>query len=78
MFIVYVSKLLTEEGLAQHLENPNRPGPDYYKDCKNWNWIEILTKNHRDHLEKQGIYNIYGVDMNQEEIDEMNKLLNNS
>jgi hypothetical protein len=42
MFIVYASKLLTDEGLASYLENPRRPGPDYYKDCKNWDWVDVL------------------------------------
>ena len=63
MFIVYASKLLTDEGLASYLENPRRPGPDYYKDCKNWDWVDILQENHQDYLENKGIYNIYGVEM---------------
>ena len=25
------------------LENPNRPGPDYYKDCKKFNWVTALV-----------------------------------
>lgn len=69
-----------DEGLGAYLENPSRPGPNYYKDCKNWNWVDVLVTNHRSHLEKKGIYNVYGVDMTEAEIREMERLngLNNS
>lgn len=34
IFIVFASELLVEEGLGKWIENPNRPGPDYYSECK--------------------------------------------
>lgn len=34
MFIVYASKLLIEEGFGEYLENPRKPGPSYYSECK--------------------------------------------
>ena len=34
MFIVYASKVLTDEGLSEYLENSLKPGPKYYSECK--------------------------------------------
>ena len=34
MFIVYASKLLVDEGHGKWLENPRKPGPSYYSECK--------------------------------------------
>ena len=36
------------------LENPNRPGPDYYKDCKQYNWINDLVDKHRKYVKDSG------------------------
>jgi hypothetical protein len=34
IFIVFASKLLEDENLSQWIENPRRPGPSYYSECK--------------------------------------------
>ena len=49
----------TDIEMAKHnkldlLENPNRPGPDYYKDCIKFNWVSALVKNHKAHIVKKG------------------------
>ena len=36
------------------LENPNRPGPDYYKDCKMYDWKTNLIDSHRLYIEGKG------------------------
>lgn len=74
MFIIYASKLLNDEGLEKWIDNPNRPGPSYYDDCKQWNWVDNLVESHKKHLKKSGLTNIYGVELTDEEIERMNKL----
>ena len=42
----------TDKEFAKHevlwmLENPNRPGPGYYKDCKMYDWTNSLIKSHK-------------------------------
>ena len=39
-------KLFAELGKLYLLENPNRPGPDYYSECKKFNWATKLVENH--------------------------------
>lgn len=34
IFIVFASKVLEDENLSQWIENPRRPGPSYYSECK--------------------------------------------
>ena len=29
------------------LENPNRPGPDYYENCKLYNWVNDLIEDRK-------------------------------
>ena len=36
------------------LENPNRPGPDYYKDCIKFNWVSAMVKSHKKHIASKG------------------------
>ena len=40
-------ELLIEFGYGNVIEDPNRPGPDYYKDCKKYNWVDELVKKHK-------------------------------
>ena len=28
-------------------EDPNRPGPNYYDGCKKFDWVDALTKKHK-------------------------------
>ena len=42
------------------LENPNRPGPDYYKDCKLYNWVNDLVDKHKKFIQdSDGNYEYY-------------------
>ena len=74
MFIINTSKMYIEEGLEKWLVNERRPGPSYYKDCKEWNWVDQLVDSHKKHLKKEGVTTIYGVELSDAEIAEMNKL----
>ena len=71
MFIVYASKLLTEEGLSIWLNNPFTPGPEYYSECKEWNWVDQLVDNHKVHLAKDGKNNMYGIELTDAELEQM-------
>ena len=49
----------SEIEMAKHnklnlLENPNRPGPDYYKDCNKFNWVNAMVKSHKKHITDKG------------------------
>jgi hypothetical protein len=47
LFIEEASSLLIEYGYEDMVrEDPKRPGPDYYKDCIKFNWIDALVSNH--------------------------------
>ena len=71
MFIVFASKLLTEEGFSEYLVNQIRPGPDYYSECKEWNWVDQLVDNHKVHLSKDGKNNVYGIELSDAELEQM-------
>ena len=45
--IELMHEIMTEFGYADMISDPNRPGPDYYSDCKKFNWIDALRKNHK-------------------------------
>lgn len=74
MLIVYASKVLEDEGKADAIINPNRPGPNYYSECKQWNWVDQLVKAHKKHLKDNGLHYVYGVELTDEELEEMKKL----
>jgi hypothetical protein len=71
VFIIQASRLFTEEDLADLLINTNRPGPNYYSECKEWNWTDQLVLAHKTHLENNGVTNMYGIDMTDAELKEM-------
>ena len=41
-------ELLVEFGYAHVIPDPNRPGPDYYSECKKYNWVDELVKKHEE------------------------------
>ena len=41
-------ELLIEFGYAHVIPDPNRPGPDYYSECKKYNWVDELVKKHEE------------------------------
>ena len=45
---------MAKHNLLHLLENENRPGPDYYKDCIKFNWVSALVKSHQKHVEDNG------------------------
>tara|TARA_B110000285_G_C14982191_1_gene541995 strand:+ start:360 stop:806 length:447 start_codon:yes stop_codon:yes gene_type:complete len=74
MFIINTAKMYIDEGLEEWLLNKRRPGSSYYKDCKKWNWVDQLVDSHKKHLATNGATTIYGVELSDAEIVEMNKL----
>ena len=50
---------MLEFGYGYLIPDPNRPGPDYYKDCKKYDWIESLTNNHKAHIKLNNGEDVY-------------------
>ena len=46
LFIIRVNQLLEEEGLAHKIPNPYKPGPNYYSECKMYDWVTELKASH--------------------------------
>ena len=46
MFLNDFQEIMVEYGFAYVIPDPNRPGPDYYKDCNEFNWASSLIKSH--------------------------------
>ena len=47
LFISKVQPLMVEYGFGYLLIDPKRPGPDYYSECKKFNWATTLIENHK-------------------------------
>ena len=45
--VVIMHEILKEFGYEKLIPDPNRPGPDYYKDCTKFNWVDALVKKHK-------------------------------
>lgn len=52
--IPIMHEIFREYGFGSIIADPNRPGPNYYKDCKKYNWIEHLVDKHKSHLKLTG------------------------
>ena len=60
LFIAESDITLAKHGRLAYVRNPNRPGPDYYKDCKKFNWVSAMVKSHKKHVsDKGGDYEYY-------------------
>ena len=40
--------ILREYKFESAIEDPKRPGPNYYDDCIKFNWVDALVKNHKE------------------------------
>ena len=67
LFIIKTHELFEEEGKSEYLVNANKPGPNYYSECKKYDWIEELIVSHKKHIEVSGTINVYGVSLDEEE-----------
>lgn len=48
MFISEASTVLIELGHEDMIKmDPKRPGPNYYDDCKQFNWVDALVSKHK-------------------------------
>ena len=55
MFIKEASIVLIEQGYEKMIkDDPKRPGPDYYKDCIKFNWVDALVSKHKESLSGDG------------------------
>ena len=54
-----ISLVFMENEKEELLENPNRPGPDYYSDCVRAHWIDETVKQHKQTLSKDEILSLY-------------------
>ena len=60
LLIIETDKELAEADMLHLLENPNRPGPGYYDDCKKFNWATAMLKSHTKYVtDKGGDYEYY-------------------
>ena len=52
MFINLSIEMIKEFELTRLIEkqDPRRPGPDYYKDCIQFNWVDALVDKHKNSL----------------------------
>ena len=46
LIIIAITDIFTESDREDLLVNPNRPGPNYYDDCKLFNWVDALKEKH--------------------------------
>ena len=53
--IPIMHEILTEYDYGYIIEDPNRPGPNYYDDCKQFKWIDHLIIKHKFHLSIKGL-----------------------
>ena len=67
LIIIAITAIMKENGLERLLVNEDRPGPDYYKDCIKFNWVEALKTKHKTYLEKIGDKSFYTVKLSAEE-----------
>ena len=57
------------------LADPNWPGPNYYDDCKKFEWKQVLVKNHKAFYIKRGLtYPDYKKLQEKEDADALQKL----
>ena len=48
-------EILIEFGYQNLIKDPNRPGPNYYDDCIEFNWIDHIVNKHKKHLKRNGL-----------------------
>ena len=67
MFVKIATEILVEYNYGHMIEqDPKRPGPDYYKDCIKFNWVDTLIKKHKESLTGDG-KSIYDFKPNKED-----------
>lgn len=47
-------------------QDPKRPGPNYYDDCKHFNWVDALVEKHKESLTGDG-KSMYDIKFNKED-----------
>ena len=67
--------ILNDLGQENLIADPKRPGPNYYDDCKKFNWVDVLVQNHKSELLEKGLNtDIYNNDFSQDELMLLKKL----
>ena len=74
MFLNDFQEIMVEYGFAYVIPDPNRPGPDYYKDCNEFNWASSLIKSHQKHIQENGKEDVYKIEYTPEELALIQKL----
>ena len=67
LIIIAITAIFKENNLENLLVNKDRPGPDYYKDCIKFNWVDALKSKHKKYLETIGDKTFYTVKLTAEE-----------
>ena len=52
--------MMLKYGYGYMIPDPLRPGPDYYKDCKKFNWVEKLKTSHASYIKLSNGEDVYG------------------
>ena len=50
------------------IPDPLRPGPDYYKNCKKFDWVEKLKKSHSNYIKLNNGEDVYAYKYTKEEL----------
>ena len=59
LIIKTMTDLFTEYEKQDLLINRNRPGPNYYDDCIQFNWVSALKDRHKTFMENNGDFDFY-------------------
>ena len=65
---------MIKHGFEYMIPNPKRPSPDYYKDCKRFNWADKLIASHKKHIEDGNHEDVYKIEYTPEELAILAKL----
>ena len=74
MFLEQGQAAMMEFGFSDKIPDPKRPGPDYYSECKQFNWVDTLIDKHKSHLTATNGEDVYQQEYTPEELAIMQKL----
>ena len=74
MFLEQGQASMMEFGFSNLIPDPKRPGPDYYSECKQFNWVDTLIDKHKSHLKATNGEDVYTITYTAEELAIMQKL----
>ena len=61
MFLEKGQAMMEKFGHADKIPDPNRPGPDYYKNCIKFNWVDALVAKHKKFIKLSNGEDVYSI-----------------